>query len=97
MVVHIFKISDDVKIIPLVDDEFKVVDFFEYKQNLYFPVAIPNLAGNELKYLTDAFMSSWISSSGEYIEKFENEFAEFTIKIRNSSIFRVYNFNRCTY
>ena len=74
----ISKISDDVKIIPLVDDEFKVVDFFEYKQNLYFPVAIPNLAGNELKYLTDAFMSSWISSSGEYIEKFENEFAEYS-------------------
>ena len=72
------KITDKISIIPLVDDDFKVVDFFEYKQNLNFPVAIPSLNGNELKYLTDAFMSTWISSSGEYIEKFENEFSTYS-------------------
>ena len=36
-------------------------------------MALPNLGGNELKYLTDAFLSTWISSSGEYIDKFEND------------------------
>ncbi len=72
------KISDKVKIIPLVDSDRRVVDFFEYKQNMYFPVAIPNLGGNEFKYLTEAFMSTWISSSGKYIGMFEKSFSEYS-------------------
>ena len=74
----ISKITYRVNIIPLVDDNFKVVDFFEYKQNVHFPVAIPNLNGNEFKYLTDAFLSTWISSSGKYIDKFESEFSSYS-------------------
>lgn len=72
------KISDKIKIIPLVNNEHKVVDFFEFNQDLYFPVAIPNLNGNEFKYLTDAFMSTWISSNGEYIGKFEKSFSSYS-------------------
>lgn len=71
------KTSEKVKIIPIIDNQQRVVDFFEYKQNVYFPVAIPNLNGNEFKYLTDAFLSTWISSSGEYIGRFEKGFAEY--------------------
>lgn len=71
-------ISHKVKIIPLVDKHNTVVDFFEYKHDIYFPVAIPNLNGNEFKYLTDAFMSSWISSSGEYINRFEQNFSDYS-------------------
>jgi perosamine synthetase len=66
-----------VGIIPLVDSNFRVVDFFEYKQNSHFPVAIPNLNGNEFKYLTDAFLSTWISSQGEYINRFEIYFSNY--------------------
>lgn len=72
------KIDHRIKIIPLVNEQMEVVDFFEYKQDVYFPVAIPNLNGNEFKYLTDAFMSTWISSSGEYIGRFENEFSSYS-------------------
>ncbi len=71
------KISYKVKIIPIINDNKEVVDYFEYNQNMYFPVAIPNLNGNEFKYLTDALLSTWISSSGEYINKFENNFASY--------------------
>jgi perosamine synthetase len=73
----ISKITDRVSIIPLVNNNFEVVDFFEYKQNSNFPVAIPNLNGNEFKYLTDAFLSTWISSSGEYINRFEEGFSKY--------------------
>jgi len=47
--------------------------------NKYFeiPITIPDLSGNEYKYLCDAFQSTWISSSGEYINKFENKFSSF--------------------
>jgi perosamine synthetase len=40
------------------------------------PVAIPDLSGNEERYVADAIRSSWISSTGPYIQRFETEFAE---------------------
>lgn len=42
-----------------------------------FPVARPDLTGKEKYYLNEAFASSWISSKGEYIDKFEIAFAKF--------------------
>lgn len=41
------------------------------------PVCEPTLKGNEIKYVTDAIKSNWISSSGKYIEKFEQGFSEY--------------------
>jgi perosamine synthetase len=43
----------------------------------YIPVAEPALAGNEKKYVMDCVESNWISSRGQYIERFESAFAEF--------------------
>jgi perosamine synthetase len=40
------------------------------------PVAAADLSGNEETYVVDALRSSWISSSGAYINRFELEFAE---------------------
>ncbi len=72
------KLSEKVNIIPIVDDNNKVVDYLEYAQSIHFPVATPVLSGNEFKYLTDAFCSTWISSSGSYIDKFEDEFSKYS-------------------
>lgn len=44
----------------------------------FIPVYKPDLSGNEKKYLIDCLESTWISSKGEYIEKFEKEFKSFT-------------------
>lgn len=41
------------------------------------PVSRPKLAGNESRYVLDCIESSWISSIGEYISRFEQEFAAF--------------------
>lgn len=41
------------------------------------PVAAPALVGNEKSYVLDCLESTWISSSGKYIERFESAFAEF--------------------
>ncbi len=41
-------------------------------------LAIPDLGGNEEKYVSDAVRSSWISSTGGYVNRFEKEFSEFT-------------------
>lgn len=39
------------------------------------PIYAPNLEGNEKKYVMDCLDSTWISSKGEYIHKFETAFA----------------------
>lgn len=44
---------------------------------MYIPVAAPSLDGNEEKYVLQAIRSSWISSTGEFVDRFEREFAEF--------------------
>ena len=41
------------------------------------PVCEPTLRGNELKYATEAIQSGWISSSGPFITRFEQEFSQF--------------------
>ena len=47
------------------------------KVNRKIPVAAPALIGNERKYVLDCLETSWISSNGEYIGRFEKAFAEF--------------------
>lgn len=43
-----------------------------------YPVAAPNLSGNEAAYVAECLRSSWISSQGEYLRRFEQMFAEHT-------------------
>ncbi len=40
------------------------------------PVCEPWLSGNELKYITEAVETNWISSAGSFINRFEAMFAE---------------------
>ncbi len=40
------------------------------------PVSFADLTGNEEKYVAEAVRSSWISSTGPYVQRFEREFAE---------------------
>jgi perosamine synthetase len=43
----------------------------------FIPVAAPALDGNEKAYVLDCLESTWISSSGKYLDRFEEAFAEF--------------------
>src|SRR5436309_1860679 len=43
----------------------------------FYPVAEPVLGGNERAYVNDCLDSTWISSNGQYIERFEAAFAAF--------------------
>ncbi len=43
----------------------------------FIPVCEPLLGGNELKYITDAVSTGWISSSGKYVTQFEDAFAKY--------------------
>lgn len=41
------------------------------------PLCIPNISGNEWKYVKDCLDTSWVSSVGSYVDKFENDFANY--------------------
>ena len=43
----------------------------------FLPVAEPVFAGNENAYVTDCLNTTWISSNGPYIDRFERSFAQF--------------------
>lgn len=43
----------------------------------FIPVCEPTLLGNELKYVTEAVSTGWISSAGKYVTEFENQFAAY--------------------
>lgn len=42
------------------------------------PLSIPNLDGNELKYVSDCIKTGWISSAGEYVNLFEDKIKDYT-------------------
>lgn len=72
------KTNTKVRLIPIVDEQGKLVDYFRYEHRVHMtPVAEPNLKGNEFNYLCDAFLSTWISSTGEYINRFEKGFSDY--------------------
>ncbi|MBI1767939.1 MAG: DegT/DnrJ/EryC1/StrS family aminotransferase [Bacteroidetes bacterium] len=41
------------------------------------PISQPSITQKEIDYVTDAVKSTWISSLGKYIDKFESDFARF--------------------
>jgi perosamine synthetase len=43
---------------------------------LKIPVASPDLSGNEEKFVVEAIRSTWISSTGKFVDQFEKEFAK---------------------
>lgn len=50
------------------------------------PIYQPYLQGNEKKYVNQCLDSTWISSKGEFIEKFEKSFAEYICSTYATSV-----------
>lgn len=44
----------------------------------FIPLSVPNIAGNEWKYVKDCLDTGWISSVGAYVSQFEQMVAAFT-------------------
>ncbi len=45
--------------------------------NKKIPLSEPNITGNELKYVTEAIRSTWISTKGMFVDKFEDKIAKY--------------------
>ncbi|MGV8815428.1 MAG: DegT/DnrJ/EryC1/StrS family aminotransferase [Gelidibacter sp.] len=44
---------------------------------MFIPISQPSITQKEIDYVTDAVKSTWVSSLGKYIDRFEAEFADF--------------------
>ncbi len=42
------------------------------------PLSVPNISGNEWKYIKECLDTNWVSSVGSFVDRFEQSVAEFT-------------------
>src|SRR2546421_1431989 len=67
---------DQVQVVtPSLNDAGRLVGIRIRTEAAFVPVAEPDLSHAELRNLLDAYLSTWISSTGEYIRSFEQRFA----------------------
>ena len=43
----------------------------------YVPLCIPNIVGNEWKYIKECLDTNWVSSVGSFVDRFEHSLAQF--------------------
>ncbi|NCC70143.1 LegC family aminotransferase [bacterium] len=43
----------------------------------FIPLSVPNLKGNELKYVSQAVETEWVSTGGPYVSEFEKKISEY--------------------
>jgi perosamine synthetase len=70
-------LSEVVHCLPVIDEAGIVRDILLYDNRSIIPVARPSIGERELRYVTDAVLSGWVSSRGKYIGMFEEQFASF--------------------
>ena len=61
-------------------DYKKTIDFIKsvYGNKDFTPLAIPVFAGNEKKYLNECIDTTFVSSVGKFVDRFEEEIAKYT-------------------
>ena len=73
-------LPDDIEFIPIIN-KFGELEKISYRSEVKnFPIATPALFNEEFEYLIDAFLSTWISSNGQYIDLLEENFSKFVGK-----------------
>src|SRR5579864_124897 len=69
--------EDNAVLKPELDGAGNLVRVRIDRSNQPINVARPDMSRTEFRFLLDAFLSSWISSKGPYVQKFEQEFSSY--------------------
>lgn len=56
------------------------------RRQIRIPVSAPDLSGNERRYVDECMTSTWISSRGKFVERFEHDFARWIGAARATSV-----------
>lgn len=70
--------KNGIKSIPLLDEYKRVLGCIGQEVEDFIPIYDAIFDGNELEYVTDCIENSWVSSTGQYVKKFEQKFSEYT-------------------
>ncbi|HEY1722073.1 MAG TPA: aminotransferase class I/II-fold pyridoxal phosphate-dependent enzyme [Magnetospirillaceae bacterium] len=70
--------DDDNVLTPILDYKGRLISVDVDRRRKMVQVAKPDLSRFEFRAVLDAFLSSWISSKGAYIQQLERDFATFT-------------------
>jgi len=68
--------SEVVHVLPLLDEQGRVVDLAVFDTRAHLPVSSPLLGDRELQYVTECVLSGWVSSAGKFVTRFEESMAE---------------------
>lgn len=69
--------SEPIRVVPVLNNDRKVVDLALFDTRVYFPVAEPRFGDAELRYVSECVLTGWVSSAGKFVRKFEDQFSEF--------------------
>jgi perosamine synthetase len=69
--------TNEESVTPIIDYKGRLIDVQIDRTKSFVQVARPDLSHHEFRAVLDAFVSSWISSRGPYVGRFEQEFAAF--------------------
>jgi len=67
----------NIKCVPLVDNEMNVVDFSTPSRVRKFPILEPDIGDEEINNLLECANTGWISSQGRFIKEFEDGFSRY--------------------
>ncbi|MEZ4701594.1 MAG: aminotransferase class I/II-fold pyridoxal phosphate-dependent enzyme [Rhodothermales bacterium] len=71
---HLKLLNERVRHLPILNERGQPVDLISWAEMWRLPVTQPALGGNELKYVSDCIATNWISSQGEYVNRFQDAF-----------------------
>ena len=88
------KLSKNIKIIPLINDDRIIVDFATIEKVKKINIYDTNLKGNEVNYVVNCLKTGWISSVGKYVLWFEERSAKKSYKCCKKNILICYFINK---
>ena len=69
--------NKDIRIIPVLNDKQQVVDLYFHDKRNRLAVASPLFDDKEIELVNECMVSGWISSSGKFVNEFEESLAKY--------------------
>ena len=69
--------NQTIRVIPILDEQNRAVDLAVFDKRRFLPVAEPSIGEEEWQYVSECVLSGWVSSTGEFVSRFEKIFADF--------------------
>ena len=63
--------------LPILDEDGRVVDLVLLTDLTFIPLCVPEIRGNEWKYIKECLDTNWVSSAGKYVDLFEQQVAAY--------------------